>query len=194
MKAIAVAGMLVAAAMGASAPSALWFRLKGGKVVGELGLTVPKGWVAQLDRTRFARGLKTIDLMARPGQVLELVPEVPTGAADVRIRVHELKVGEMANATAWMERERKRFPVEATVTVTKAGLAGERLDYRGRWTECAGPSVSFGDLTVEKARVVAVALQGREGVYAFELLGAEDEVARALPQFDAMLDGLRSLR
>ncbi len=195
MKAIAVAGMLAAAAMGGTSLGALWLRLQGGKVVGELGLKVPEGWVVQLDRTRSGRGLEALDAMARAGQVLGLAPEAAAPAFESpRVRVYHFKPGELAGVAAWMERERKRFPVEATAPVTQAGLAGERLDYRGRWVERLGPAVSFGDRVVEKARVVAVALQGSDGTYAFELLGGEDEVARELPQFDAMLKGLRRLR
>jgi hypothetical protein len=187
MKANATAGLLAAVVV----VSALGALGRDARVVGELGLTVPTGWVAELDRTRSAGGLKAIDVMGRQGQVLTLVPAKPT---TVELRVFAFTSGEVANATAWMDRERKRFPVEATVAVTKAGLAGERLDYRGQWSEPAGPVPSFGNRTVEKARVVAVVLQGGKGVYAFELLGGEDEVARVLPQLDAMLDGLRSLR
>ncbi|MGC4118564.1 MAG: hypothetical protein QM765_29205 [Myxococcales bacterium] len=112
-----------------------------------------------------------------------------------RIRVHHFAASEPNQGQAFLERVGRRFPVTKPVPIIKAGLAGERRDWRGTWREALGPSVSFGEQVIEKARAVVVTLKGADGAdYAFELLGAEDEVQRLLPQFDALLDGLRNLR
>ncbi|MGC4118563.1 MAG: hypothetical protein QM765_29200 [Myxococcales bacterium] len=71
MKTIAMLKLLSLVLAGSLSMDAVSFWRDGGKVVGELGVTVPQGWQVQFDRTRFAKK----DLGAglwHPGEVLEL--------------------------------------------------------------------------------------------------------------------------